>query len=149
MFSPFNVTTIKFKCVCIHICNPTGCSPPGPSDHGDSPGKNTGVGCHALPSRGSSQPRDQTQVSHIAGGFLTIWVTREAHEYWNGWLVSSSGDLPDSGIKPGSPALQANSLPVELPGSPYMAGTIVRLHSAGDSSGYKSKLWNHTALVLA
>ena len=29
-------------------------------------------------SRGSSQPRDQTQVSHIAGGFFTSWVTREA-----------------------------------------------------------------------
>ena len=26
-------------------------------------------------SKGSSQPRDQTQVSHIAGGFLTIWAT--------------------------------------------------------------------------
>ena len=24
------------------------CSPPGSSVHGDSPGKNTGVGCHAL-----------------------------------------------------------------------------------------------------
>ena len=30
-------------------------------------------------SRGSSQPRDQTQVSHIAGG-----TTREAQEYWSG-----------------------------------------------------------------
>ena len=29
-------------------------------------------------SRGSSQPRDQTQVSHITGGRFTIWVTREA-----------------------------------------------------------------------
>ena len=29
-------------------------------------------------SRGSSQPRDQTQVSHIAGGFFTSWATREA-----------------------------------------------------------------------
>ena len=29
-------------------------------------------------SRGSSQPRDQTQVSHIAGGFFTRWATREA-----------------------------------------------------------------------
>ena len=28
--------------------------------------------------RGSSQPRDQTQVSHLAGGFFTIWVSREA-----------------------------------------------------------------------
>ena len=29
-------------------------------------------------SRGSSQPRDQTQVSHVAGGFFTLWATREA-----------------------------------------------------------------------
>ena len=29
-------------------------------------------------SRGSSQPRDQTQVSRIAGGFFTSWATREA-----------------------------------------------------------------------
>ena len=27
-------------------------------------------------SRGSSQPRDQTQVSHIAGGFFTTWAAR-------------------------------------------------------------------------
>ena len=31
----------------------------------------------AIPfSRGSSQPRDQTRVSHITGRFFTIWVTR-------------------------------------------------------------------------
>ena len=30
-------------------------------------------------SRESSQPMDQAQVSHIAGGFLTSWATREAH----------------------------------------------------------------------
>ena len=30
-------------------------------------------------SRGLSQPRDQTQVSFIAGGFFTMWATREAH----------------------------------------------------------------------
>ena len=29
-------------------------------------------------SRGSSQPRDWTQVSRIAGGFFTVWATREA-----------------------------------------------------------------------
>ena len=33
-------------------------------------------------SRGSSQPRDQTQVSHIAGGFFTSWATREAQTYY-------------------------------------------------------------------
>ena len=30
-------------------------------------------------SRRSSQPRDQIQISHIAGGFFTSWATREAH----------------------------------------------------------------------
>ena len=33
----------------------------------------------AMPfSRGSSQPRDQTQVSYIAGRVFNIWATREA-----------------------------------------------------------------------
>ena len=35
-------------------------------------------------SRGSSQPRDWTQVSHIIGGFFTSWATREAQENWSG-----------------------------------------------------------------
>ena len=30
------------------LCDPMDCSLPGSSVHGDSPGKNTGVGCHAL-----------------------------------------------------------------------------------------------------
>ena len=30
------------------LCDPMDCSPPGSSVHGDSPGKNTGVGYHAL-----------------------------------------------------------------------------------------------------
>ena len=49
----------------------------------NSPGQNTGVGS-LLFSRGSSQPRDQTQVSRTAGGFFTSWATREAQEYWRG-----------------------------------------------------------------
>ena len=35
-------------------------------------------------SRGSSQPRDRTQVSHIAGRLFTRWATGEAQEYWSG-----------------------------------------------------------------
>ena len=34
--------------------------------------------------RGSSQSRDPTQVSHIAGRFFTSWATSEAQEYWSG-----------------------------------------------------------------
>ena len=32
-------------------------------------------------SRESPQLKDQTQVSHIAGGFFIVWVTRETEEY--------------------------------------------------------------------
>ena len=44
---------------CPTLCDPMDCSPPGSSVHGDSPGKNTGVGCHALlqgifPTQGSN-----------------------------------------------------------------------------------------------
>ena len=35
-------------------------------------------------SRGSSQPRDPTQVSLTAGRFFTSWTTGEAQEYWSG-----------------------------------------------------------------
>ena len=39
----------------------------------------------AMPSaRGSSQLRDWTQISCIAGGFFTVWATKEAQEYWSG-----------------------------------------------------------------
>ena len=34
--------------LCPTLCNPIDCSPPGSSVHGDFPGKNTGVGCHAI-----------------------------------------------------------------------------------------------------
>ena len=41
-------------------------------------GKSNGVGCHFL-LQGSSQPRDRTQVSCIAGRCFTIWATRESY----------------------------------------------------------------------
>ena len=41
-----------------------------------------------------------------------------SQEYWNGWPCSAPGDLPDPGIKLGSPALQLDFLPGELPGKP-------------------------------
>ena len=37
----------RLSCVRL-FCGPVDCSPPGSSVHGDSPGKNTRVGCHAL-----------------------------------------------------------------------------------------------------
>ena len=52
-------------------------------------------------SRGSSQPRDWTQVSHIAGGFFTSWATREAQESWSGYPIPSPAGLPNLGIDQG------------------------------------------------
>ena len=40
-------------------------------------------------------------------------------EYWSGLPFPSLEDLPDSGIKPRSPALQADTLPSEPPGKPH------------------------------
>ena len=39
-------------------------------------------------------------------------------EYWNGLPFHFPGDLPNPGIKPRSPALQADVLTSELPGKP-------------------------------
>ena len=43
---------------------------------------------------------------------LSIGFSRQ--EYWSELPFPSPGDLPDPGIKPGSPALQADDLPTEL-----------------------------------
>ena len=52
-------------------------------------------------SRGSSQPKDRTQVSRIAGGFFTSLATREAQEYCIGQSIPFPVDLPNPGIEPG------------------------------------------------
>ena len=43
-------------------------------------------------------------------------------EYWSGWPFPSPEDLPNPGIKPRSPALQADSLPGEPQGKPKNIG---------------------------
>ena len=53
------------------------CSPPGSSVHGIL--QERMLEWVSMPfSKGSSQSRDQMQVSHIAGGFFTVWAIREA-----------------------------------------------------------------------
>ena len=109
----------------------------------DSPGKNTGVGCHFL-----LQCMKVKSESEVAQSCLTLsdpmhcslpgfsscarlsatpWTA--AHQaplsmrfsrqgYWSGLLFSPPGDLPNPGIEPRSPALQSDSLPTELQGKP-------------------------------
>ena len=82
----------------------------------------------AMPSsRGSSQPKDQTQVSCIAGRFFTDWATTKPQEYWSGLPCPSPGDLPDPGIEPGASALQVDTLPAVLQGSPIQDHTAASL----------------------
>ena len=49
-------------------------------------------------SRRSSQPRDQTWVSRIAGRRFTIWVTREAQSFVMTWVLDSTLCLSHSKI---------------------------------------------------
>ena len=49
-------------------------------------------------------------------GFPSMGFSRQ--EYWSGLPFPSPGDLPNPGIEPRFPALQADSLPTELPGKP-------------------------------
>ena len=61
--------------------------------------------------------------------FVTPWtVARQVplsmgfsrQEHWSGLPFPSPGDLPDPGVEPRSPALQADSLPSELSGKPQL-----------------------------
>ena len=72
-------------------------------------------------------------LSHVQL-FATPWtVARQAplsmgfsrQEYWSGLPWPSPGDLPNPGIKPGSPALQADALSSEPPGRGYKPHLIL------------------------
>ena len=73
--------TVLVAQLCLTLCEPMNCSPPGSSVHG---------------------------------------ILKKSHdqEYWSGLPSPSPMDLPNPGIKPGSPALQAQSLSSEPPGGP-------------------------------
>ena len=67
------------------------------------------------------------QLLSCVGLFVTPWAVAcqsppsmgfSRKEYWSGLPFPSPGNLPDPGIKPWSPALQADSLPSEPPGKP-------------------------------
>ena len=48
-------------------------------------------------------------------------------EYWSGLPFPSPGDLPDAGIEPRSPALQADAWPSEPPGNPLLHRSRMQL----------------------
>ena len=59
----------------------------------------------------SRDPMDRSLVP------LSMGLSRP--EYWTGLPFPSPGDLPDPGMEPRSPTLQADPLSAELPGKPH------------------------------
>ena len=57
-------------------------------------------------------PTPATPWTVVCQASLCMGFSRQ--EYWSGLPFPSPGDLPNPGIEPGSPALQADSLPTEL-----------------------------------
>ena len=79
----------------------------------NAPGQNTGVGSLSLLQGIFSTQGLNPGLPHYKQ-ILYQLSHREAQEYWSGQPIPSPGDLPHPGIEPGSPALQADSLPTEL-----------------------------------
>ena len=135
---------------CPTLCGPLHCSPPGSSVRSISQARILEWVAISF-SRESSQPRDRTQVSCIASRFFTRWAIRKVPlasqlcltlcdhidcslpgSSVRGALqarilelpVPSSADLPDEGIKPRSPALQAVSLQLTREAPTYCIYTV-------------------------
>ena len=66
---------------CPTLCDPVDCSPPGSSVHGILQARILEWVAISF-SRGSSWPRDQTQVSRIAGRHFNLWATRR-RTFWS------------------------------------------------------------------
>ena len=129
---------------CPTLCDHTDCSPPGSSVHGILQARIL-EWVDILFSRGPSWPRNQTQVSCIAGGFFICRAIRKAlvpqlymilcdsmdcsptgfsvhgiiQVRITEWIaISFSRGSSRPGIKPKSPTLQADCLLAESPGKP-------------------------------
>ena len=74
-------------------------------------------------------------------------------EYWSGLPCSPSGNLPNPGIKPRSPAFQTDSLPSEPPGKPLPAQVALDVKKKTCSPisyliiGERKTFWNGFSLV--
>jgi len=80
-------------------------------------------------------------VAHQA--LLFIGVPRQ--EYWSGLPCPPPGDLPDLGIKPRSPSLQADSLPSE---PPEKSNITLILYQNQTKKSLEVILWISNKLIL-
>ena len=69
-------------------------------------------------------------------------------EYWSGLSFPCPGDLPDPGIEPWSPALQADSLPTEPRGNPIKLTTLQLKKKKGNpATSRKESNWISLSLL--
>ena len=119
---------------CLILCDPLDYSPPGTSVCGDSPGKNTGVGCHALllgifPTQGSNPGLLHCrwipyQLSHngVSNSFVIPWTIAHQAPLFMGFPRQAyvpfpfPRHLPDPRIEPTSPVLADVLFTTESPG---------------------------------
>ena len=75
-----------------------------------------GMCCAVLSHSVSSDSATPRTVAHQAPLFMGF----SRQEYWSGLPCPLPGYLPNPGIEPGSPALQVDFLPTELPAKPNL-----------------------------
>ena len=122
------------------LCNPMNCGPPGSSVHGDSPGKNTGVGCHSVlqgifPTQGSNSGLPYCRwilyhLSHQGSPRTLEWV---AYPFSNRTQESNWGLLHCRQIlyqlsHQGSPRYSLENLKILHPKNIHKARFIVLQH---------------------
>ena len=78
--------------LCPTLCDPVDCNLPGSSVHGILQAIVLEWAAIFF-SRGSSQPRDWTQVSHLAGRHFNLWASREALVMLTVWISVSPNEI--------------------------------------------------------
>ena len=153
----FNVDVVyeksKVAQSCPTLCNPMDCSPPGSSIHGIFQAR-IREWVAIFFSRGSSWPRNRTQVSHTAGRLFTIWATLEKSVriifLLIGLCFPGTGRAPNKSL---SPCLQfllgfvrlicfsfAPTLVVQLSPLRHVSESLLKSLGVAQSSSYLTRL---------
>ena len=102
MEGKFSVITMHACLLSPVLCDPMDCSPSGSSVHGDSPGKNIGVGCHFLrqgifQTQGSKPPLNLSPA--LAGRLFTTSITWQVQwrcQFSPNWYIGLTKSLSKS-----------------------------------------------------
>ena len=122
---PSAAAAAKLLQSCLTLCNPIDSSPPGSLVPGILQART--LEWVAISFSNARKWKVKVKSPSPIGLLATPWtVAYQAppsmgfprQEYWSGLPFPSPGDLPNPGIEPGSPALQADALPSEPPRKP-------------------------------